>query len=59
MLTRLAKYAKREMSSYPKGLLEKGYIDLDIWCLTREAQSDEEKIDSLQRLLVETLTQFQ
>jgi hypothetical protein len=59
MLKRLAKYAKREMSSYPQGLLKRGYIDLDIWQLTREAQSDEDKIQSLQKLLLETLTQFQ
>jgi hypothetical protein len=47
LLTRLAKYAKRELSDYPENLLENGKHDPIMWKLTRRAKTDEDMIEQL------------
>jgi hypothetical protein len=41
LLTRLAKYAPREVSDYPKAMITNGSLDPHVWKLTRKATTDE------------------
>jgi hypothetical protein len=41
MITKLAKYAPRELSDYPKNLINNGVYDPEIWKITRAAETDE------------------
>ena len=51
LLTRLHKYAPREIGEYPKCLLVNGIPDPEMWKLTRAAETDEETIKKLQKEL--------
>jgi hypothetical protein len=51
LLTRLAKYAPREVAEYPKNMIVNGNLDPYVWKLTRKASTDEELIKTLESQL--------
>ena len=55
MIKRLAFYSSAEKKDYPSNLWERGVIDIDVWLLSIEAKSDDERFYELLHLYMITL----